>query len=598
MLRPKQTLTLTGLLLFLVLAGCSDSSDRSPPTSQPEETPQAPGQAQCILPEDEIEVRTTQHNIEFVRTPDACFDDLDEYPFAPNYVNVQGLRYHYVDEGPADGEVVLMLHGQPSWSYLYRKMIPVLADAGYRVIAPDHIGMGRSDKPVDPRLHQFEQQVAWMKSFVGALQITDITLFVQDWGSQIGLRMAGDYPEEFARIVVANGDLVQIPEGLNPFTAPVFEFDESIEGTVEYLSQRPPDRVGSFQRWMNFAATAPHLFAADMIELATVNELTETHFASYNAPYPSRIYWGAIRAFPSMVAGIEMQNAPAYAALGRFVRPFMFIGGENDPNQGSLENQLKWVSHVPGATGQPHRRYEAGHFIQEDVGEEMAAHVVDFMQRNPIPEAGPRFRVRYCEMILPYPEGGGVTASVYGTQQLNDCPQEAWEAIDPEAVAEEYGSLAALQNGPRYWVLDDIEIGEGGFTGDPLPGRGEIFFFGQLEMRLLTSVFLPVDGNNQSGVPYTSARVDRNTIFHFVAGRRVYELQDPQGNRYIMQSYSQIVDSDLQFYELTGLGERLELPEGWQFSTYILEEPLELLTDDGVAEVVQDELSNTYQRVP
>ena len=120
----------------------------------------------------------------------------------------------------------------------------------------------------------------------------------------------------------------------------------------------------------------------------------------------------------------------------------------------------------------------------EDVGEEMAAHVVDFMQRNPIPEAGPRFRVRYCEMILPYPEGGGVTASVYGTQQLNDCPQEAWEAIDPEAVAEEYGSLAALQNGPRYWVLDDIEIGEGGFTGDPLPGRGEIFFFGQLIKRI------------------------------------------------------------------------------------------------------------------
>jgi haloalkane dehalogenase len=339
----------------------------------------------CKLPDDEIVVQTAAAGIEFVRTPTACFDSLDGYDFEPNYVNVAGLRYHYVDEGPRDGEVILMLHGQPSWSYLYRKMIPVLAEAGYRVIAPDHIGMGRSDKPVDPCVHQFEQHVTWMKSFVSQLGLADITLFVQDWGSHIGLRMAGDDPENFARIVVANGDLAIIPEGLNPFTVPVYEFDETIEGTIDYLSQRPPDRVGSFQHWMNFAATAPHLFAADMIELATVNELTEAQFNSYNAPYPARIYWGAIRAFPSMIAGIEQQNVPAYEALGRFERPFMFIGGESDPNQGSVENQIKWISHVPGAAGQPHTRYEAGHFIQEDVGVEMAEHVTEFIQRNPTP---------------------------------------------------------------------------------------------------------------------------------------------------------------------------------------------------------------------
>lgn len=378
MLRPKQKLTLTGLLLLLLLAGCSDNEHR---TVEEDVQTQEP----CNITEEDIQVNATATNIEFVRTPDACFDNLDGYPFTPNYVEIEGLRYHYVDEGPRDGEVILMLHGQPSWSYLYRKMIPVLAEAGYRVIAPDHIGMGRSDKPVDPRVHQFEQHVAWMKSFVSELGLTDITLFVQDWGSHIGLRMAGDDPEGYARIVVANGDLVQIPEGLNPFTVPVFEFDETIEGTIEYLSQRPSDRVGSFQHWMNFAATAPHLFAADMLDIATVNELTEEQFASYNAPYPERIYWGGIRAFPSMVAGIEQQNAPAYEALGRFDRPFMFLGGENDPNQGSVENQNKWIAHVPGSVGQDHRRYEAGHFIQEDVGEEMAAHVVEFMQRNPIP---------------------------------------------------------------------------------------------------------------------------------------------------------------------------------------------------------------------
>ena len=189
--RPKQTLILTGLLLLFLLAGCSNDSDNESHTV--EEEVQAP----CNIAEEDIQVNTTATNIEFVRTPDACFDNLDGYPFTPNYVEVEGLRYHYVDEGPRDGEVILMLHGQPSWSYLYRKMIPVLAEAGYRVIAPDHIGMGRSDKPVDPRAHQFEQHVAWMKSFVSELGLTDITLFVQDRGSHIGLRMAGDDPEGY-----------------------------------------------------------------------------------------------------------------------------------------------------------------------------------------------------------------------------------------------------------------------------------------------------------------------------------------------------------------------------------------------------------------
>ncbi len=385
MLRITQKLTSPGLILLLLLAGCSDSSDNDHRTVEEE----VQAQDLCNIPEEDIQVNATAANIEFVRTPDACFDNLDGYPFSPNYVDVEGLRYHYVDEGPRDGEVVLMLHGQPTWSYLYRKMIPVLVEAGYRVIAPDHIGMGRSDKPVDPRVHQYEQHVAWMKSFVSELGLTDITLFVQDWGSLIGLRIAGDGPEKFARIVVANGDLSLVPEGFNPFTVPVFEFDETIEGTFEHMSLRPTDRITGFQYWVNFAATAPHLFAADIVDLSidpsTSNKLTEAQFDSYNAPFPARIYWGGIRAFPSMVAGFGQANFPAYEALGRFDRPFMFIGGENDPNLGSVANQNKWIAHVPGAVGQPHTRYEAGHFIQEEVGEEMAAHVVTFLQGNPMP---------------------------------------------------------------------------------------------------------------------------------------------------------------------------------------------------------------------
>jgi len=143
-------------------------------------------------------------------------------------------------------------------------------------------------------------------------------------------------------------------------------------------------REQGFQQWIEFAATASELFAADVVNLAPVARLTPEQHASYNAPFPSRIYWGGIRAFPSMIAGIEQQNAPAWEALGRFDKPFLFLAGDRDLNLGRVENQDKWIAHVPGAAGQDHRRYlQAGHFIQEDVGAEVAAQVVEFMQSNP-----------------------------------------------------------------------------------------------------------------------------------------------------------------------------------------------------------------------
>ena len=342
----------------------------------------------CKLPDGEIVVQTAAAGIKFVRTPSACFDSLHDYNFEPNYVNVFGLRYHYIDEGPRDGEIVFMLHGQPTWSYLYRKMIPVLVQAGYRVIAVDHIGMGRSDKPVDPGVHQFEQHVAWMKVLIAKLGIADITLFAQDWGSLIGLRIAGDMPELFARIVVANGDLRIFEPGSNPYSAPVFEFDESDPGLIAHLISRrgASSFEEGFQQWIEFAATAPDLFAAGLLDLASVDGLTVQEYASYNAPYPSRIYWAGIRAFPSMLAGIGQQNVPAWEELGRYDRPFLFLAGERDRHLGRVGNQDKWIAHVPGAAGQDHRRYPtAGHFIQEDVGTELAAQVVDFIEKNPAP---------------------------------------------------------------------------------------------------------------------------------------------------------------------------------------------------------------------
>ncbi|MEZ5568875.1 MAG: haloalkane dehalogenase [Halioglobus sp.] len=571
------------VLLSLLLSGCGDGSDANR---------NAVAFDDCRLPAQDIVVNATEAGIAFVRTPDACFEALDGYNFAPNYVSVDGLRMHYVEAGPADGDVILMLHGQPSWSYLYRKMIPVLADAGYRVIAADHIGMGRSDKPVDPRVHVYDQQVRWNTAFIDALGLSDITLFVQDWGSLIGLRIAGENPALFARIVLANGELPAIPPGLNPFTLPVFEIDDSLPEAEEFFRNRSPERVEGFQQWIDYAAGAPYLFAADVVQFGTVIELSEAELAAYNAPFPDEIYRAAIRAFPSMVSGIQGQTLPALAALGDFDKPFLALAGRFDANLGSEATQNAWIERVPGARGQDHRRYDASHFIQEDVGRELAEQVVEFMRANPIPASGPFYNLRYCEILLVSSGDEGLEAQVYNTLGLNDCLQQQWDALDAGAVASEFGAIAAAKNGPRYWLLDLITPLD---DGEPPPGFGEIETFGGLDMRLVAILSL-AGGEAPENAPYTVIEVQRNTLFRFVAGRRIYELRDPEGGLYVMQSMSQIVDPQLQISDLATLDERLDLPPGWHFSTRILENDLQLEAA-GLAEVLVDDLANTYQRV-
>jgi haloalkane dehalogenase len=578
-------------VFLAVLGGCSDGSDGSSSVAGPTVTEQLDP---CDLPAEDIPVSTTEAGIEYVRTPDACFDSLVNFPYAPNYMDVDGMRMHYVDEGPREADVVLMLHGQPSWSYLYRKMIPVLVDAGYRVIAADHIGMGRSDKPVDPRAHTYDQQVAWNTAFITQLGEEDITLFVQDWGSLIGLRIAGEIPERFARIVIANGDLPPFPPGLNPFMEPVFEFDESVPAAREFFAGRSRERVEGFQQWIEFAASTTHPFAADVVQIGSVTELPEDEVSAYDAPFPDPIYWGAIRAFPSMVAGISGQTLPALDALGRYDRPFLALAGEFDPNLGSEATQNRWIDLVPGARGQDHRRYPAGHFIQEDVGAELAAQVVQFMQANPIPATGPFFNRRYCEILLVLEASAVLQAQVYNSLGLNDCPQPLWDALDLNAIATEREALLAIKNGPRYWVLDRIAPLNNEDTM-PIDGFGDTATFGGIDMRLVAVVEL-TSGASGENEPYVVNEVQRSTVFTFVAGRRVFELEDPDGGVYVMQSMSQVIDPELQLYELVSLDEVLDLPDGWIFRTRVLQEELELVAD-GLARVVTDDLLNTYQKV-
>jgi haloalkane dehalogenase len=323
----------------------------------------------------------------FVRTPDARFDNLDGFPYEPHYATVDGMRMHYVDEGPRDGEAILLLHGQPTWSYLYRKMIPTLVEGGHRVVAVDLIGMGRSDKPVQIEDYAYLQHVAWVEEFIDVLELDAITAFVQDWGCVIGLRVIGNRPERFARIVVANGQLPVLPEGFQPITLP-----NTLEPRDDLrLPFTDPALIGqpwrvSFGRWAEYALVATSFHPAEVLELATQVELSAEELAAYDAPFPSRIHMSGVRAFPSLINTVSQAptNDEARATLDRFDRPVLTLFGRRDLNLGSDAVQGLMRDRVPGAIGQPHHAYDdAAHFVQEDKGEDLARRINSFIASNP-----------------------------------------------------------------------------------------------------------------------------------------------------------------------------------------------------------------------
>lgn len=298
--------------------------------------------------------------MDIVRTPDDRFRDLPGFPYAPRYVDVsaEGLdavRMAYVDEGPRDAPVVLLLHGEPTWSFLYRKMIPVLVDAGLRAVAPDLIGFGRSDKPTAPSAYTYARHVAWMHSFVETLDLRGVTLFGQDWGSLIGLRVAMEAQERFARIVIANGFL-PTARGRTP---------------------------RAFQIWRAFARWSPLFPIGRIVASGTVTRLPADIRHAYDAPFPTARHRVGARVFPSLVPTDERDpaipaNRKAWDALGRWEKPFLTLFGKNDPILGHAARPL--VEHVPGAKGQPHERFWGGHFVQEDRGDHLAAAIVRWMK--------------------------------------------------------------------------------------------------------------------------------------------------------------------------------------------------------------------------
>jgi haloalkane dehalogenase len=294
-------------------------------------------------------------NMRALRTPEARFENLPGYDFEAHYVDIDGLRMHYVDEGPRDGKLVLLLHGEPSWSYLYRTMIPPLREAGLRVIAPDLLGFGKSDKPIRKKDYSFAIHVDWMRQFIESLDLQAITLFCQDWGSLIGLRVAAENEHRFARIALGNGGL---PTG-------------------------DQDMPKAFTIWKAFALYSPWFPIGRIIQKGTVTDLPDDVVAAYDAPFPSAAYKAAARAFPALVPVTPNDpatdaNRAAWEMFKKWEKPFLTTFSNRDPI--TRGGQVKWQGNVPGAKDQPHTKIKnAGHFLQEDKGPEIAAVLVEFV---------------------------------------------------------------------------------------------------------------------------------------------------------------------------------------------------------------------------
>jgi haloalkane dehalogenase len=298
-----------------------------------------------------------------LRTPDERFENLQGYPYEPNYTEVPDgeggtLRIHFVDEGPSDADPVLLMHGEPSWSYLYRKMIPIIVDAGYRAVAPDLAGFGRSDKPGDRNDYTYQRHVAWMQAWLYKMDMGSITLVCQDWGGLIGLRLVADNPDRFARVVAANTGL---PTGDRPVTE-------------------------AFLKWRKFSQETPEFDIGFLLQGATQTELSEDILTAYRAPFPDDSYKEGARIFPSLVPispddPAAPANRKAWEVLSVFEKPFLTAFSDHDPVTAGGDTVLQKL--IPGAKGQPHTTIKGGgHFLQEDCGEEFARVVVDFIVRT------------------------------------------------------------------------------------------------------------------------------------------------------------------------------------------------------------------------
>lgn len=299
--------------------------------------------------------------MKFVNTPEERFNNLKDYTFKPNFIELnEGMKMHYVDEGPKDAEqTLLLLHGEPSWSYLYRKMIPIIAEAGYRVIAPDLIGFGKSSKPIDFDDYSYQNHTKWTTEILTQLNLNKVTLFCQDWGGLIGMRLAAQHSEKFDRIAIAN--------------------------TTFPMGVKDVSKLSVFLQWQEYAKKTDKMNVGKVLQNATINELTEDMIAAYWAPFPDKEYMAGAKIFPSLVP-LEINDNECLTNKKiwqekwlTWEKPFLTLFSDKDPMFSGRENFYQ--KNIPGAKGQPHQIIkDGGHFLQEDKGEEIANILVNWIK--------------------------------------------------------------------------------------------------------------------------------------------------------------------------------------------------------------------------
>jgi len=296
-----------------------------------------------------------------LRTPADRFSGLPDWPFSPEFTEIKdgsggALRLAYYDEGPRSGRTVLLMHGEPTWSYLYRKVIAPLSANGRRVVAPDLIGFGQSDKPSERGDYTYERHVAWMSQWLLALDLNDITLFCQDWGGLIGLRLMAAFPERFAGVVISNTGL---PVG-------------------EQISE-------GFAQWLNLSQSIPEFPAGRIVSAGTSRGLSEAEVSVYDAPFPDESFKAGARQFPTLVPITRQhesvaENIAAWAVLEAFKKPVVLAFSDGDPVTGG--GDAEFIARVPGARGQPHQTLKGGHFIQEDSPEDIVRLIEGVISRT------------------------------------------------------------------------------------------------------------------------------------------------------------------------------------------------------------------------
>ena len=328
-----------------------------------------------------------------LRTPDERFQNLKDYPYEPNYMMIDVLRIHYLDEGPKDADPIFLLHGEPAWSYLFRKMIPTLTAQGHRVIVPDCVGFGKSDKFISKYDYSYKHHVEVMKELVQKLNLKNVTFFGQDWGGLVGLRVVAELPDRFSHVVVSNTGMV----ARSGLTAWLFEkfiqlrvwwigpisFDELMEAAAEALNGNPSTSAGisMFTKWMAYSYYAEDMDIVGIIRNFGNIDLSEEEAYAYEAPYPSGLYKAGAHVWPYLIPTQLTENEQLWKDVyEKWDKPFLVAFGEKE--RITLPMKDDFLNRIPNPT--VITLGGASHFVQEEVGPELAQIISDFINGKPV----------------------------------------------------------------------------------------------------------------------------------------------------------------------------------------------------------------------